>query len=152
MSQAEREQLVKLLEPTVEQLGFELADLEVNVRGGGGVLRLFIDSEAGITVEDCESVSRQVSGLLDVEDPFPGDYNLEVSSPGLDRRLVKESHFERFVGNRVKVKLKRLVNGRRRISAELVGIQMPNVILQVGKQTIEVSLEDIDTARLVPEL
>ena len=136
MSQAQREQLVALLEPAVEQLGFELADLEVNLRGGGGVLRLFIDRDEGITLEDCEAVSRQVSGLLDVEDPIPGEYNLEVSSPGLDRRLVKESHFERFAGNRVKVKLKQLVNGRRRISAELVGIEMkdqsPNVILQDG--------------------
>ena len=92
------EELTKLLEPAVEQLGYELSDLEVKVGGRHGVIRLFIDKADGVGLEDCETVSRQVSALLDVEDPVPGHYVLEVSSPGLDRRLTKVEHFERFMG------------------------------------------------------
>lgn len=151
MGQARREQLIELLEPVVEQLGYELADLEANLSGGGGVVRLYIDIQTGVTLEDCELVSRQVSAVLDVEDPIPGEYNLEVSSPGLDRRLVKEAHFERFAGSRVKVKLKRLVEGRRRFDAKLLGFEAPNVLLQEGEQTYAVPLQEIDSARLTPE-
>ena len=81
MAQVQRDQLIELLEPTIESLGYELFDLELNLAGGGGVVRLFIDSldpEAGIGLEDCEIVSRQISALLDVEDPIPGEYNLEA--------------------------------------------------------------------------
>jgi len=152
MTSVHREQLIELLEPLVERLGFELADLEVNLSGGGGSLRLFIDSEAGITVDDCADVSRQVSSLLDVEDPIPGDYNLEVSSPGLNRRLVKAEHFERFAGSDVKVKLKRLIEGRRNIKARLVGCEGSNIVLREGGAEISVPLHEIDTARLVPDL
>ena len=88
-----KEGLIKLLEPVVEQLGFELADIEVRLGGQDGLLRLYIDKDGGIDVEDCQSVSRQVSAILDVEDPLPGNYTLEVSSPGLDRTLTKPSHF-----------------------------------------------------------
>lgn len=154
MSDIHREQMVALLEPVVEQLGYELADIELNLggdNGNGGVLRLFIDQAAGIAVEDCEAVSRQVSALLDVEDPIPGEYSLEVSSPGLNRRLVKPEHFERFAGSRVKVRLLRLVDGRRRFNAELMGVEEANVILREGQQSFEVPLSEIETARLVPQ-
>ena len=159
----QRDQLIELLEPTVEGLGYELADLEVQVGGENGLLRLYIDhlvtekSDAGaesekiIGIEDCETVSRQVSALLDVEDPLPGDYNLEVSSPGLSRRLVKAQHFERFAGNRVKVKLKRLLEGRRNFKAELVGIENDNVLLKEGELDFSIPLQEIDMARVVPK-
>ena len=98
-----REQLLELLEPEVEALGYELAELEVNLSHGRGLLRLFIDGPEGITLDDCAKVSHQVSGLLDVEDPIQGDYNLEVSSPGADRKLVKPEHFDRFAGQAVKL-------------------------------------------------
>ncbi len=147
----QREQLIELLEPAVEQLGFELADLEAHFGRGRGVLRIFIDREAGITVDDCAEVSHQVSALLDVEDPIPGDYNLEVSSPGLDRRLTKAEHFERFAGERVKVKLKRLYEGRRNFKAKLLGYSEPNVILKEGKDEFVIPLEEIETARIVPK-
>ena len=150
MSQVSREQLIEMLETTVERLGFELADLEL-LEGTHGLLRLFIDNEAGISLEDCEAVSRQVSALLDVEDPVSGDYSLEVSSPGLNRRLVKAEHFERFAGENVKVKLKRLFEGRRNYKAKLIGYQEPNVILQEGQQKFLVPLQEIDTARVVPK-
>jgi len=150
MSQVSREQLIEMLETTVERLGFELADLEL-LEGTHGLLRLFIDNEAGISLEDCEAVSRQVSALLDVEDPISGDYSLEVSSPGLNRRLVKAKHFERFAGENVKVKLKRLFEGRRNYKAKLIGYKEPNVILQEGQAKFLVPLQEIDTARVVPK-
>jgi ribosome maturation factor RimP len=154
MSEVHREQLVAMLEPTIERLGYELFDLDVRL-DGGGLLRLFIDSldpDAGIGLEDCEKVSRQVSALLDVEDPIPGGYTLEVSTPGLDRRLVKAQHFERFAGSRVKVKLKRLVDGRRNFKAKLVGCDNSNVLLREGKSEFSIPLQEIDTARVVPDL
>ena len=161
MSGVHEEQIVALLEPEIEQLGYELADIEVNLSGGGGVLRLFIDkqgidkpgsnAEDGITLEDCETVSRQVSALLDVEDPIPGEYNLEVSSPGLNRRLVKEAHFERFAGSKVKLKLKRIVDGRRNYKGRLVGYDEPNVLVKEGKETFAIPFQEIDTARVVPD-
>ena len=131
----QRDQLIDLLEPSVEQLGYELFDLEFQLGGTNGLLRLYIDSkdDSGIGVDDCETVSRQVSALLDVEDPLSGDYSLEVSSPGLNRRLVKAQHFERFAGSRVKVKLKRLVDGRRNFKAKLIGWDDSNVLLREGK-------------------
>lgn len=153
MSSVHQEQIVALLEPEIERLGYELADIELNLVGGG-VLRLFIDTmdnEAGITLEDCEAVSRQVSALLDVEDPIPGEYNLEVSSPGLNRRLVKEAHFERFAGSKVKVKLKQLFEGRRNFKGRLVGYDEPNVLVKEGKQTFAIPFKDIDSARVVPD-
>ena len=151
-----RDDIVALLEPEVESLGYELADIEVNI-SGGGVLRLFIDRpdstpENGVTLEDCEQVSRQVSAVLDVEDPIPGGYTLEVSSPGLNRRLVKPAHFERFAGNRVKLKLKRLVEGRRNVKGRLMGYEEPNVLVKDGKETFAIPLIEIDMARLVPDL
>jgi ribosome maturation factor RimP len=152
MTTLHSEQLVELLEPVVERLGFELADLELNVGNGRGVLRLFIDCEAGITVDNCADVSRQVSSLLDVEDPIPGDYNLEVSSPGLNRRLRKAADFERFAGCEVKVKLKRLIDERRNIKALLVGCEGSNVMLREGDKEFAVPLKEIDMARLVPDL
>jgi ribosome maturation factor RimP len=150
-----RDQLIELLEPTVEQLGYELFDLDVQLGGTSGLLRLFIDnpdSDAGIGLDDCVAVSRQVRAVLDVEDPIPGDYNLEVSSPGLNRRLVKAQHFERFAGSKIKVKLKRLVDGRRNIRAKLVGCDGANVLLQEGKSEFSIPLQEIDTARVVPDL
>ena len=145
------EQLIEMLEPTVERLGYELADLELQT----GLLRIYIDWLAGdeiIGLEDCETVSRQVSALLDVEDPIPGDYNLEVSSPGMNRRLVKAEHFERFAGEDVKVKLKRLIDGRRNFKAVLVGYSEPNIVLQEGQTEFLIPLQEIDTARVVPDV
>jgi ribosome maturation factor RimP len=88
--------LIELLEPTVKALGFELVDVEANI-GRRSLLRLFIDREPAVTLADCELVSGQISAFLDVEDPLPGSYLLEVSSPGLDRRLRTPEHFRRFV-------------------------------------------------------
>ena len=147
-----REQIRRLLEPAVEGMGYELAEFECRLGHGKGLLRLFIDKEAGITLEDCEQVSRQVAALLDVEDPIPGDYNLEVSSPGLDRKLVKPAHFDRFTGCEVKVRLKRLVNQRRRLRGTLLGRKDDTVRIRVDGDTVTVPMAEIDVARLVPDL
>lgn len=152
MSGASQEELLKLIEPEVEALGYELADLLVRLGGGRGLLRLYIDGPNGVGLDDCEKVSRQVSAILDVEDPIPGDFNLEVSSPGLDRRLVKPEHFERFAGSRVKVKLRRAIDGRRKVRGILIGLDGDGIVVrEEGDVDHRVALVDVDIARVVPE-
>ena len=144
------DELAKLLEPTVERLGYELADLEVRLGGKGGLIRVFIDKPEGIDLDDCETVSRAVSALLDVEDPVPGNYNLEVSSPGLDRKLTKVEHFQRFAGETVKVQMRLPIEGRRRFRGTLVSSDDENIVVEVDGESHSLPLKTIDTARLVP--
>lgn len=143
---------MELLEPVVAGLGFELADLELQLSRGHGVLRLFIDAERGITLDDCETVSRQVSSTLDVTDPIGGPYRLEVSSPGLDRRLVKPAHFDRFAGTTVRVKLRRLIDGRRRVQGILLRRDGDAIEIDSGDECLRFALADVDVVRLVPDL
>ena len=144
------DELLKLLEPAVERLGYELADLEVRLGGKGGLIRVFIDKPEGIDLDDCEKVSLAVSALLDVEDPVPGNYNLEVSSPGLDRKLTKVEHFQRFAGETVKVQMRFPIEGRRRFRGILVSSDEENIVVQVDGESLSLPLKTIDTARLVP--
>ena len=144
------DELAKLLEPAIERLGYELADLEVRLGGKGGLVRVFIDKPEGIDLDDCEKVSRAVSALLDVEDPVPGNYNLEVSSPGLDRKLTKVEHFQRFEGEIVKVKMRFPIEGRRRFRGTLVSSDDENIVVDVDGESHSLPLKTIDTARLVP--
>ena len=113
MSATLRERLIALIEPLVGRLGYELVDLEHTAGRGSAVVRLFIDRSEGVGLTDCERVSREVSALLDVEDPIPTAYTLEVSSPGFDRVLRTQAHFARFVGSRVAVELAAPREGRR---------------------------------------
>jgi len=145
------DELAELLGPTVERLGYELADLEVRLGGKSGLIRLFVDKPEGIGLEDCEKVSRAVSALLDVEDPVPGNYNLEVSSPGLDRKLKKVEHFQRFIGQIVKVKLRFPLEGRRRFRGKLLSVDDENIVVEVDGESYSLALTTIDTARLVPD-
>ena len=144
------DELAKLLEPTVERLGYELVDLEVRLGGKGGLVRIYIDKPEGIDLEDCEKVSLAVSALLDVEDPVPGNYNLEVSSPGLDRKLTKVEHFQRFAGETVKVQMRFPIEGRRRFRGTLVSSDDENIVVEVDGESHSLPLKTIDTARLVP--
>ena len=144
------DELAKLLEPTVERLGYELADLEVRLGGKNGLVRVFIDRPEGIGLDDCEKVSLAVSALLDVEDPLPGNYNLEVSSPGLDRKLTKVEHFHRFTGETVKVSLRFPKEGRRRFRGKLLSVDDENIVVEVDGESHSLALSMIDTARLVP--
>ena len=144
------DELRKLLEPTIERLGYELVDLEVRLGSGNGLVRIFIDQPDGIDLEDCEKVSLAVSALLDVEDPVPGNYNLEVSSPGLDRKLTKPTHFQRFTGETVKVQMRFPIEGRRRFRGTLVSSDDENIVVEVDGESHSLPLKTIDTARLVP--
>jgi len=150
---ATREQLITLLEPEIEKLGYELAELEVNLSHGRGMLRLFIDRPEGITLDDCERVSRQVGALLDVENPIVDDYNLEVSSPGADRKLVKPEHFDRFAGSMIKARFSCLVAGRRRIRGQLLGRDGDVISIRVDNETesFSVDLGKVEVARLMPD-
>ncbi len=143
-------ELAKLLEPTVEGLGYELSDLEAKIGSQNGLLRLFIDKEDGINLDDCEKVSAAVSALLDVEDPLPGQYNLEVSSPGSDRTLTKLAHFERFAGETVKVQMRFPIEGRRRFRGKLLSADEKNIVVEVDGELYTLAIARIDIARLAP--
>ena len=147
-----RDALISLLEPTIERLGYELADLELKLGGPDGLVRIYIDKADGIDIEDCEVVSRQVSAILDVEDPLPGNYTLEVSSPGLDRTLTKPAHFERFMGEDVRVKLRFPLDGRRNFKGALKSVDEDNIEVEVDGESHSLPLATIESARLVPQL
>lgn len=144
------EKLTAMLEPVIESLGYELLMLELTGQAHNSVLRLYIDSPDGIDLGDCERVSREVAGALDVEDPIPQAYQLEVSSPGLDRPLAKPQHFERFAGEEVKISLFYPRDGRKRFDGVLRGINGSLVLLETPGGVIELELADIERARLVP--
>ena len=144
------DELRQLLEPAIERLGYELVDLEVRLGSGSGLVRVYIDKPDGIDLDDCEKVSLAVSALLDVEDPVPGNYNLEVSSPGLDRKLTKPEHFQRFEGETVKVQMRFPIEGRRRFRGTLVSSDDENIVVEVDGESHSLPLKTIDTARLVP--
>ncbi len=155
--------LRNLLEPPVEALGYELLYLELAAHGGDNVLRVYIDAPGGIQVDDCVAVSRQLSALLDVEDPLKSAYQLEVSSPGLDRPLVKPEHFRRFVGSRARIVMNAGVmnvgvmnigasseHRRRRFSGELLEADARRVVIEVDGERYELAYHDMNMARLEP--
>lgn len=165
-----RERLIGLVEPVLASLGYELVDVEIAGGGADATLRVYIDwpggeppaglvtegdeenrSFEGIGVEDCEKVSRELSTLLDVEDPIPTAYALEVSSPGADRILRTPGHFRRFVGERVHVELKQARNGRRRYTGRMTQADEDRIELNVDGEPVAMSLAEIGKARLAPD-
>lgn len=164
-----RERLMGMVEPLVEGLGYELVDIEYVAGRSHATLRVYIDwpggqppadlaegdeenrSFEGIGVDDCERVSRELSALLDVEDPIPMAYSLEVSSPGLDRILRTQAHFERFVGERVHVELKLPRDGRRRYTGRMTRAGDGEIELNVDGEAIAIGLPEIGKARLAPD-
>jgi ribosome maturation factor RimP len=144
--------LYALLGPVVADLGYELWGLEQVSAPGRTLLRVYIDSAAGISVDDCARVSRRVAGLLDVEDPIRGPYDLEVSSPGLDRPLFTPAQFERFVGREVRLRLKAKLNGQRRIAGTIARAGGGSLEIDSGKERCEVPMDLIEQARLVPDI
>lgn len=144
--------MVKLLEPAIERLGYELVDIELKLGGRDGMLRVYLDKADGVDIEDCETVSHQVSAILDVEDPLSGHYTLEVSSPGLDRTLTKPAHFERFMGEDVRVKLRFPLEGRRNFKGALKSADEKQIEIEVDGQSHSLPLTTIESARLVPQL
>ena len=143
-----REGLIALIEPAVERLGFELVELEYGSGRAHALVRVFIDREGGVTVDDCTRVSRELSALLDVEDPIPTGYTLEVSSPGFDRVLRTQAHFGRFVGARVFVELKEPRAGRRRYTGMLLTVDDAGIALEVDREHVAVAFNEIGKARL----
>ena len=141
--------LLELVEPAVESMGYELIDIEYRATNRG-LVRLYIDRDGGIGLNDCEAVSREVSALMDVSDPIPGQYVLEVSSPGDDRILRKPKHFSDFAGHRVKIGLTTLHEGRRRIVGNLIGIESDEVIVETDEELVRLKLGNIAKARLAP--
>ena len=146
-----RDQLSELLGPVVAGLGYELWELEFAPRAGGGLLRLYIDSAEGITLEDCERVSRAVSDTLDEADPIAGHYTLEVSSPGLDRVLRTRAHFERYAGEQVRLEMMRPIDGRKRFSGRVTEVSASDITLELEGGSVNLPIDDIHRARLVPD-
>lgn len=143
--------LTELLRPLVEDLGYEFVGLEHSSNPKNPALVIYIDHPEGIAIEDCEKVSREVAALLDVEDPIPGHYNLEVSSPGLDRPLFTAEHYRRFAGEETQLTVFAPVDGRRRFRGEILACEDDRVrILQDGAE-VELELGNIAKARLVPD-
>ena len=146
------EKLVRLLRAEVELLGYELVAVELIGQGKGGMLlRVYIDHEDGINLDDCVQVSHQVSGVLDVEDPIHEHYRLEVSSPGLDRPLMEEAHFTRFIGHKARLKTRVKIENRHRFTGVLQGVEEHRVLLEDDGVVYRLPIDDIETARLVPE-
>ena len=143
-------ELINLIGPTIEQLGYELSDLELNLGGHDGVIRVFIDKPDGVDLTDCEAVSRQLSAIFDVDDPLPGRYRLEVSSPGLDRTLTKPEHFRRFMGETIRVKLRFPVAGRRNYRGALLAADDENIEIEVDGESHSLQMATIESARLIP--
>ncbi|MBI4458636.1 MAG: ribosome maturation factor RimP [Acidobacteria bacterium] len=132
--------------------GMELLEVEYLGRGPNSVLRIFLDKPGGITHRDCQIVSEQVGAILDVEDFIPTRYTLEVSSPGLNRKLLKPADFQRFAGSRAKVVLRAPLEGRRRFEGRLLGIDREIIQLDTGNgQIVSFGYSDVEKANLVPE-
>jgi ribosome maturation factor RimP len=132
-------------------LGYEFVGVEYLPAGSRTVLRLYIDSSHGITLEDCEQVSRQVSAVLDVEDPIPGHFTLEVSSPGIDRPLFTPEHFRRFAGETVRIRVGTPLAGRRNFTGRLLGASDEEVILvEEGGEERRIPFGEVKRANLAP--
>ncbi|MCG8393094.1 MAG: ribosome maturation factor RimP [Pseudomonadales bacterium] len=143
------EQLTELLAPVVEDLGFVLWGIEY-IQGRGAVVRVYIDHEDGITVDNCASVSHEISGVLDVEDPIPGEYNLEVSSPGMDRPMFQLAQYADYLGEDVQLKLLAPVSGKRKMTAAIVAVDGETLVVELDGETLRIPYSQVDRARLQP--
>ncbi|MBL1140722.1 MAG: ribosome maturation factor RimP [Proteobacteria bacterium] len=143
--------LFDLFESEVTTLGYELLGIELNQSTHGSILRVYIDKEGGIVVEDCVAVSRQLSGVLDVEDPIKGHYDLEVSSPGLDRPLFTVEQYKKFIGETIKLRLFEKVENRKRFSGVLKAVDDDEIVIDCDNEEYNVPFRLIERARLVPQ-
>ena len=146
-----QDQIEQLLQPTIESMGYELWGCEYLAQGRHSLLRVYIDKEGGIGVDDCERVSRQVSSLLDVEDPIPSNYSLEISSPGIPRPIFRNWHYQRFIGQAIGLKLFKPVAGKRKYSGTIVSASEMTLILDVGGTQQEFNFSNIVKANLTGE-
>ncbi|MGN0920420.1 MAG: ribosome maturation factor RimP [Cellvibrio sp.] len=147
---SKQELLTQLITPVVESLGCELWGLDYLTQGRYTTLRIYIDSAQGVSLEECEKVSRQVSAVLDVEDPIDGEYTLEVSSPGLDRPLFTEAHYARYLGETVSLRLRIAQAGRRRFKGVVEKIEAGQLQILVDNQSVSIAIDAIDKGNLEP--
>lgn len=145
------DKLTDLLQPLVEDLGYEFVGLERSSNPKNPALVIYIDTPGGISVEDCERVSKEVAALLDVEDPIPGRYRLEVSSPGLDRPLFTLDQFGKFAGEVAQISLYAPQEGRRKFKGQILGTDVGQVIIDQDGVEVTLDLGNIAKARLVPD-
>lgn len=155
-----------LAQPVLEDEGLDLVEVQYRRESAGWVLRLFIDrvrgasggasdkdaAQSGVTIDDCTAVSREIGNLLEVNEVIPRAYSLEVSSPGLDRRLRKPSDFKRFTDRRVMIKLKSPLDGRRKFKGRLLGLDEGFIRLLVEKEVMELELDQTERVSLDPEV
>ena len=145
--------LAQMFEPVVESMGYELVGVEFNAGGGHGTLRVYIDREQGVSLDDCAEISHQLSGILDVEDPIKQAYDLEISSPGIDRPLFKLADFERFSGQMAKIKLLVGVDGRKNFKGRLQTVSDEKSIgIEVDGELFQLPFADIARANLVGDI
>lgn len=145
------EKIVQLVRPTIESLGFELWGCEYIPAGKHSTLRIYIESEMGVTVDDCGRVSRQISALMDVEDPIASAYMLEVSSPGMDRLLFTPEQFKAYEGEIIQVRTSSPVMGRKRFKGAMSQVNEQNIVVEVDGEPYELAYDLIDKANLVPQ-
>jgi len=145
------QQLADIIEPAVAAVGYVLWGIEYVMQGKHSVLRVYIDHENGITVEDCEVVSRQVSAVLDVEDPIKSNYTLEVSSPGMDRPLFQPPQYRHFCGETIHCRVHQNIVGRKKFTGTLLAVTDEGIELEVDNETVDILFQDIDKANLVPQ-
>ncbi|MDN3640893.1 ribosome maturation factor RimP [Simiduia curdlanivorans] len=146
-----QETIQALIAPVVEALDCELWGIEYLSQGRHTTLRIFIEREDGVQLEDCEKVSRQVSAVMDVEDPITGEYTLEVSSPGVDRPLYTLDHYQRFTGEKVELRLRVPFQGRRRFTGVIAGVEADEVIVRVDNEEYLFTIDSIDKANIVAQ-
>lgn len=148
---SKQEQLQSLIAPVVASLGCELWGLEYLTQGRYTTLRIYIDrAEVGVSLEDCEAVSRQVSSIMDVEDPIDGEYTLEVSSPGMDRPLYIAAHYVRYIGEQVNLRLRIARDGRRKFKGTILAVEADEVRLAVDDKEFVLAIDAIDKANIIP--
>lgn len=143
--------LTRLLQPLVEDLGYEFVGLENSSNPKNPAVVIYIDKPEGIAIEDCETVSREVAALLDVEDPIPGHYSLEVSSPGLDRPLFTLQQFAQFAGETATLNAFAPVDGRRKFKGKILGTTGTAVLMEQDGAEVAIEMSNIAKARLVPD-
>ena len=144
----QNQNLLDLFEPEITAMGFELLGIELIKNGHISLLRVYIDKFEGVNIDDCVLVSQQLTGLLDVKDPIKGQYNLEVSSPGIDRSLFTDEQLKKHIGHIVMIKLREKYRGKRKITGVLEAVDNLEIIIKCNKNNEKIPSELIDKAKL----
>jgi|TARA_B110000238_G_scaffold133562_1_gene143930 ribosome maturation factor RimP len=143
-----KNEITDIIKPTIISMGYELWGLSIGQQNNSLKFTLYIDSKDGINIDDCVKVSNQVSHILDIDDEFNAEYILEVSSPGFDRVLITQDHFEKYINEKVKMKLKWLVQNRKNIKGLITSVTSEHVVISDDKDSYEIKYDSIDSARL----